>query len=141
LANDSIATLGTTSNARLDVLEVDAAKRRLERLDDGYHLLRRVRGDLEVEHIDVGKALEKYGFALHHGFERVGPHITQAEHRRAVAHDRNQVAPVGVVEDGVLVFVDAAARLGHPGTVGQGHAVAIGFVARISSFPGRGPRA
>ena len=51
----------------LDVLEIDAAKGRLERCHRLDHALDGVGGDLNVEHVDPGEFLEQDRLALHHG--------------------------------------------------------------------------
>ena len=50
----------------LDVLKVDAAKRRLKGSDDIDELVGIGFVDLDVEHIDAGEFLEEAAFALHH---------------------------------------------------------------------------
>ena len=69
---------------RLDVLEVDAAEGRLEQLDGADELLGIVGGDLDVEDVDVGEALEEDALALHHRLAGERPDVAQAEHRGAV---------------------------------------------------------
>ena len=59
------SSISKHSGAR-DVLEVDAAEGRLEELDGADELLGVVRGELEVEDVDVGEALEEDALALHH---------------------------------------------------------------------------
>src|SRR5207245_5734435 len=51
---------------RGDVLEVDAAERRLQHLHRLNEFVRVAGGDLEVEHIDVGKACQQECFPVYH---------------------------------------------------------------------------
>src|SRR5207237_326822 len=53
-----------------DVLEVDAADRRLEQLAELDDVIRILRPDLEVEHIQISKLLEEIPLALHDGLAR-----------------------------------------------------------------------
>ena len=75
--------------------------------------------DLEVEHVDVGELLEQAGLALHHRLAGQRADVAQAEHRRAVGDDRDQVAARGVLPRAVLVACDLQARLGDAGRVGE----------------------
>ena len=77
---------------RLDVLEVDAAEGRLERLDDPDDLVGVVRVQLDVEHVDVGEALEEDALALHDGLAGQRADVAEAEHGGAVADDGDEVA-------------------------------------------------
>ena len=80
--------------------------------DVGYRLNERFGtggGDLDVEHVDIGKPFEQYGLAFHDRFTRQGAHIAQAEDCAAIGDDPDQITlvgkPVGIF--GVLVdFTD-----------------------------------
>jgi hypothetical protein len=111
--------LDVEAAGRLDVLEVDAADGRLEELAEADDLVRIGRGQLEVEHVDVGETLEEDALPLHHRLGRLGPDVAEAEDRGAVGDDGDEVAPRRVPEDVVDVLRDGAARLGDPGTVGE----------------------
>ena len=52
---------------RLDVLKVDTAKCRLEQLADLDDVVGIMTVDLNIEHVDVGKAFEQHGLAFHDG--------------------------------------------------------------------------
>ena len=110
---------------RLDVLQVDAAERRPQvahRIDE---LVDVVGVDFEVHRIDVGEALEQHRLAFHHRLGRQRAEIAEAEHRRAVGDDRDQVALGGVVVRGVGVLLDREARPGDARRVRQGQ-IALG---------------
>jgi hypothetical protein len=95
---------------RLDILQIDAAERRPEKahaIDELVHVLG---VDLQVEAVDVGKALEQDGLALHHRLGGERPQVAQAEHGRAVADDGDQVALGRVIVGGVGVGMDRDPR-------------------------------
>ena len=103
-----------------DVLEVDAAEGRLERrdaLDEGVGILG---VDLEVEHVDVGEFFEQDALALHDRLGGEGSDVAEAEHRRAVRDDGDEVAARSVEVGGEGILGDLEARLGDAGRVGQG---------------------
>src|ERR1700704_5986346 len=68
-----------------DILQVDAAEGGLQELDRADELLRVGGGELEIEDVDVGEALEENALALHHRLAGESPDVAEAEHRRAVA--------------------------------------------------------
>ena len=76
---------------RLDVFEVDAAERRLERRHHIDQPIRIVRRHLDVEHVDAGELLEQDGLALHHRLAGQRPDVAEPQHRGAVGDDRHQV--------------------------------------------------
>ncbi len=47
---------------------------------------------LDVEHVDAGELLEQAALALHHRLAGQRADVAQAEHRRAIGDDRDQVA-------------------------------------------------
>jgi hypothetical protein len=100
-----VEALGT-----LDVLEVDAAERRLEALDD----LAEHRGvllvDLDVEDVDVRELLEEVALALHHRLARERADVAEAEHGRAVGDDGHEVAARRVAERVLGLLRDQEAR-------------------------------
>ena len=81
---------------RLDVLEVDAAQRRLERGDDLDQLVGVLLGELDVEHVDAGELLEQAGLALHHRLAGERADVAQPQHRGAVGDDADEVRARGV---------------------------------------------
>ena len=82
---------------RLDVLEVDAAERRLERGDDLDELVGVLLGELDVEHVDARELLEQAALALHHRLAGERADVAEAEHRGAVGDDADQVGARGVL--------------------------------------------
>ena len=81
----------------LDVLEVDAAEGRLENLDGADDLVGILGVQLDVEDVDVGKALEEDPFAFHHRFAGERADVAQAENGGAVGDDGDQVPLGGVL--------------------------------------------
>ena len=104
---------------RLDVLEVDAAERRLERGDDLDELLRVLLGQLDVEHVDAGELLEEAALAFHHRLGGERSDVAQAEHRGAVGDDADEVAARGVLRRQVRIGLDGEARVGDAGRIGE----------------------
>jgi hypothetical protein len=102
-----------------DVLEVDAADGRLQQLAEADHVFRILAADLQVEHIDVGKALEQNALPFHHRLRRQRANAAEPEHRGAVGDDGHQVAARRVLEGLIFVLMDLAAGLGDPGRVGE----------------------
>ena len=81
---------------RLDVLEVDAAQRGLQRGDDVDQLVRVALGQFDVEHVDAGELLEQATLAFHHRLAGQRADVAQAQHRGAVGDHAHQVAARGV---------------------------------------------
>src|SRR5262249_52699089 len=48
------------------ILQIDAAERRLKQLAGANDFLRISRGKLDIEYVDIRKALEQHRFAFHH---------------------------------------------------------------------------
>ena len=61
-----------------DVLEIDAAERRLQQLHRLNKRLGIARIDFEIEDIDVGESLEEDCFPFHHGLSGRRPDVAQA---------------------------------------------------------------
>ncbi len=95
---------------RADVLQVDPAEGRLQEL----HRLDEPVGiggvEFEVEHVDVGEALEENGHPFLHRLGRVGPHRAEAGHGGAVGDHPDQVPARRVPEDGGDIAVDLLGR-------------------------------
>jgi hypothetical protein len=79
----------------LDVLEVDATERRLERGDGVDQAVEILFVDLDVEDVDAGELFEQDALALHHRLGCQRTDVAQAEHGRAVGHHCHQVAAGG----------------------------------------------
>ena len=104
---------------RLDVLEVDAAEGRLERRDGRDHAVDLVGIDLDVEDVDAGELLEEDGLALHHRLGRQWADIAEAENRRSVRDDGDEVGSGRIVGCGVRVVTDGKAGGGDAGRIGE----------------------
>ncbi len=102
-----------------DVFEVDAAEGRLEQLAELDDLFGIVAVDFDVEYVDVGKALEEDGLALHDGLSGERADVAQAEHGGAVAEHGDQIAAAGVLEGVLRILLDLEAGLGDARRVGQ----------------------
>ena len=111
---------------RLDVFEVDSAERRLEPPDRIGERIRVALVDLDVEHVDIGEFLEQDGLALHDRLRRQRADIAEAEHGRAVGHDRDQIGPRRVARRVARPFGDRAARLGDAGRIGERQIALVG---------------
>ena len=110
---------------RLDVLEVDRAESRRER-GDHFDEPRRVGlVELDVESVDVGEAFEQHRLAFHHRFRSQRADVAQAQHRRAVGNDADQVAAGGIGRGGERIGEDFLAGIGDPGRIGLGQVEAI----------------
>ena len=110
---------------RLDVLEVDPAERGRQRGDDPDQLVWVAGVDLQVEDVDPGEPLEEHGLALHDRLGRQRPDVAQAEHGRAVAHDRHEVPLPRVPVHCLGTVLDGEAGTRHARGVGQ-REVALG---------------
>ena len=110
----------------LDVLEIDAAERRLERDDDVDQLVDVRFRDFDVEDVDAGELLEQNRLALHHrlGGERTDSAETQ--NRGAVGEDRDQILARGVDRRIVGIGRDRLAREGDAGRIGEREIALIG---------------
>src|SRR6185437_3622743 len=82
---------------RLDVLEIDAAERRLERTDDVDQPVRIAFVDFDVETVDAGEFLEQDRLALHHRLAGERTDRAESKDRRAVGDDADQVAARGEI--------------------------------------------
>ena len=111
---------------RLDVLQVDAAEGRLERGDHVDQLVRVVLRQLDVEDVDAGEFLEEAGLALHHRLGRQRADVAQAEHRRAVGDDADQVAAGSQRRRHAGIGDDGIAGRRHAGRIGQRQVALVG---------------
>ncbi len=99
---------------RLDVLEVDAAERGLERGDDFDEAVGIKLVDLDVEAVDPRELLEQHRLAFHHRLRRERPDGPETEHRRAVGDHADQVAPSGEIPRFRGIAHDLVADSGNP---------------------------
>ena len=104
---------------RLDVFEIYAAEARPEiadAVDEGVDI---ISADLQVDRIDIGKALEQDGLALHHRLRGKRAQIAKPENGRAVGDDAHQIAARRVIVGRALVFRDAQDRRRDARRIGQ----------------------
>src|SRR5215469_13542607 len=81
--------------------------------------------DLEIDGIDVGKALEEGGLALHDRLCCERSEVAQTEYRRAIGNDRDEIALRGVVEGGIRLAMNVQAGEGDARRIGE-RQVALG---------------
>ncbi len=77
---------------RLDILEIHAAKRRLQGRHNIDEPLRIGLANLDIEDIDASELLEEHPLALHNRLGRQRADIPQPEHRGAIADDSDHIA-------------------------------------------------
>ena len=104
------ALLDDETLRRLDVLEVDAAPAGAEIADAIDELVGVLGGDLEIDGVDVGEALEQHGLAFHHRLGRQRAAIAEAEDRRAVGDDGDEIALHRVVVGPARILGDRQHR-------------------------------
>jgi hypothetical protein len=102
----------------LDVFEVDAAEGRVQETHAVDELVDVAGIDLEINRVDVGKALEQCAFALH---DRLGERaeIAEPQDRGAVRDHRDKIALRGVIEGGAGLTFDMQTWERHTGRIGQ----------------------
>ena len=86
------APLDLKTARRRDVLEIDPAKHRRDRLYDQDDLLDILRVQAQRESIHAGELLEQDRLALHHRQRATRPDVTQPQNSRAIRHHRHRVA-------------------------------------------------
>ena len=125
---------------RLDVLEIDAAKGRVQKAHAIDELVDIAGVDLEIDRVDVGKALEQRAFALHDRLGGERAEIAEPQDRRAVRDHRDEIALRGVVEGGARLALDAAGK-GTPHRANRRAtdraASSAAWSARSTACPGR----
>ena len=104
---------------RLDVFEIDAAEGRLEPSDGLDERVDVGLGDLDVEYVDAGEALEQHGLAFHHRLGRERADIAEAEDRAAVADDAHAIRTAGDLRRRRRVVHDREAGLGDARRIGE----------------------
>ena len=113
------ALLDDEAFRRLDVLEIDAAEADAEiahAIDERVDV---VGVDLEVDGVDVGEALEQHRLAFHHRLRGQRAEIAEAQDRRAVRDDGDEIALGRVVVGEVRVLGDAQDRRRHARRIGE----------------------
>ncbi len=104
---------------RLDVLEVDAAERRLERDDHVDQLVGVALVELEVEDVDAGELLEQHALAFHHRLAGERTDRAEPEDRGAVRDHRDEVGARGERRGLGRVADDLLARRGDARRIGE----------------------
>ena len=77
------------------------------------------RVDLQVDGVDIREALEEDGLAFHHRLCGERAEISEAEDRRAVGDDGDQVSLGRIVVTEVRIFGDRQHGNGHARRIGQ----------------------
>src|SRR5205823_4754662 len=75
--------------------------------------------DLEIDRVDIGKALEQRAFALHDGLCRERAEIAETQNRGAVRDHRDEIALGSVIEGGAGLALDVQARERYTGRIGE----------------------
>ena len=91
---------------RPDVLEIDTTHRGLEKLTKADDVLRILRADFEIEHIDAGELLEEHPLTLHDRLRRARTDVPQTEYRCPIRHYRDQISSCCVLEYRVRIIAD-----------------------------------
>ena len=110
---------------RRDVLQVDAAEGGRQPDDRLHDLVRLVDIEADRERIHAGEFLEQQRLALHDRHGRSRADITETQHRRAVADDRNRVALDRQVMDPLGLIGDRPADTSHTRRIGHGEVIGI----------------
>jgi len=111
---------------RLDVFEVDAAEGRLHGRDHVDQLVGVGLLQFDVEHVDAGELLEQHALAFHDRLGRQRADVAQAQHRRAVGHDADQVGARSEPAGHVRIIDDGIAGGSDTRRVGQGQVALVG---------------
>ena len=111
---------------RRDVLEVDPAEARRDRLDEGDDLVGVLGVQAQREGVDARELLEEHRLALHHRHRGRRPDVAQPQHRGAVGHDGDRVALDGQRPRLGGVVVDGGGHARHARRVGHREVVAGG---------------
>ena len=113
------APLDLEALRRLDVLEIDAAERRLQPghgLDKRTDLLLR---HLDVEDVDASKLLEENGLAFHYRLGGERTDVAKPQHRRPVRDHTDQIAPRRQPGHGGRIARDLLAGMRDTGRIGE----------------------
>jgi hypothetical protein len=102
------SALDLEAAGRGDVLEVDAAERRRDRLDRPHDLVLVLRGETDREGVDSGELLEQHRLSLHHWQRALRTDVAEPEDRGAVADDGDRVALDREVPDLLGILGDRA---------------------------------
>jgi hypothetical protein len=72
-----------------------------------------------IEHVNVGKFLEQYSLAFHHGFGSQRSYVAQPQNRRPIADDRHQVATRSNLNNGFGIGMYQLASCRNPRGISQ----------------------
>jgi len=111
---------------RLDVFEIDAPERGLQRRHDLDEPLGIALLDFEVDRVDAGELLEQHRLAFHHRLGRESADRPQPQHGGAVGNDRHEIAAGGIERDLFRIGGDFLAGSGHAGRIGQRQVALVG---------------
>ncbi len=104
---------------RLDVLQVDAAEGRLQKLDRADDLVRILGVHLDVEDVHVGEALEEDALALHDRLAGQSADVAKTKDGSAVGDHRHQIT-FGGVQIGVFRrLLNCQTGFGNAGGISQ----------------------
>ena len=103
----------------LDILKVDAAEGGAEIAHAVDEFVDIFRIDFEIDGIDIGKALEEHGFALHHRLGGECSKIAKPKDGRAIGNDRHHIAARGVIVGGFRIGGDCLDWHSHTRRIGQ----------------------
>ncbi len=109
----------------LDILKVDGAECRFKAPNRVCECMRIALVDFDVEHIDVGEALEQDGLALHHRLCRESTDAAEPKHRGAVRDYCHQISARGVAGRILGVLYDRVARFRNSGRIGEGEVALV----------------
>ena len=104
---------------RFDVLQIDAAEGRLQKLAKADDLFGVLGIHFQVENVDVREALEQHALAFHDRLAGQRSNVAETQDRGAVGDHRHQVPAGGVFESQLGLFVNFQARLRHARGIGQ----------------------
>ena len=102
-----------------DILQIHAAERRADVLDNGDEGVGIHGVDLDVERIEIGEPFEQDRLAFHDWLRGQGAEIAEAKDGRPVGYDAHQIALGGVIVGGRGGVGDRAHRRGHAWGLGQ----------------------
>ena len=127
---------------RLDVLQIDAAKRRLQQLADFNNFVRIVGVEFDIENINVGEPFEQNALPFHDGLARQSADIAQPKHSGPVAYHRDQISLAVYLKASCGFFWISRQGSATPGVYARlkSRCVRQGLVEETSIFPGRAPK-
>ena len=103
----------------LDVFQIDPAKGRLHQRNGFDELVGILGIELDVDRIDVGKALEQHRLAFHHRLRGERAKVAHAKDRSAIRNHRDQVALGGIFIGIGGIVGDRLNRHGNAWRIGQ----------------------